>query len=54
MEENIISQITELEIKACIYAERLGPNSPEVKALDKKIAELNTILLDFMVEGQAG
>lgn len=52
--ENLISKITELEIKACIYSERLGPNSPEVKEIDKKIAELNTILLDLMVEGQAG
>jgi hypothetical protein len=54
MEMEIVRKIGELEIKAAIYAERLGPNSPEVKELDKKIAELNTILLDFMVEGQAG
>jgi ribosomal protein L29 len=48
--ENLIKQITELEIKASIYSERLGPNSEEVKQIDKKIAELNTILLDYMVE----
>ena len=54
MEKILIRQITELEIKACIYSESLGPNSEEVKAIDKKIAELNTILLDYMIEGQAG
>jgi hypothetical protein len=52
--ENIISKITELEIKACIYSENYGPNSDEVKAIDRKIAELNTILLDLMIEGEAG
>ncbi len=52
--ENIISKITELEIKACIYSENLGPNSDEVKAIDRKIAELNTILLDLMIEEEAG
>ena len=52
MEENLIRKITELEIKAAIYAERLGPSSPEVKDLDKKLVELNTILLDYMVENQ--
>ena len=50
--DNLISKITELEIKACIYSERLGPDSPEVRALDKKLAELNTILLEHMVENQ--
>jgi hypothetical protein len=50
--ENLISKITELEILACIYADQWGPNSSEVKAIDKKIAELNTILLDHMVENQ--
>ena len=54
--ENLIRQITELEIKACIYSENFGPNSPEVKAIDRKIAELNTIILDLMIEeeGKAG
>jgi hypothetical protein len=51
--ENLIKQITELEIKAAVYCENLGPNSPEVKELDKKIAELNTIILDIMVDEQA-
>jgi hypothetical protein len=50
MEQILIRQIAELEIKACIYSESLGPNSPEVKEIDKKIAELNTTLLDYMVE----
>ena len=50
--DNLIKQITDLEIKACVYSETLGPNSPEVKAIDKKIAELNTIILDLMVETQ--
>ena len=51
--ENLIKQITELEIKAAVYSESLGPNSPEVKTLDKKIAELNTIILDIMVDERA-
>ncbi len=54
--ENLISKITELEVLACIYADQWGPNSSEVKAIDRKIAELNTKILDLMVEeeGQAG
>lgn len=48
--ENLISKITELEVKCMIYSEMWGPNSSEVKQLDKEIAQLNAEILDLMVE----
>lgn len=50
----LIKKLSELEIKVKIYSDQWGPNSPEVKALDKKIAEINAQILDFMVDNRAG
>lgn len=46
--EQLINRITELEILAKVYSDDYGPNSDEVKAIDKKIASLNAEILDIM------
>jgi uncharacterized protein involved in exopolysaccharide biosynthesis len=50
--EQLISKITELEVKCMVYSERLGPNSDEVKQLDREIAQLNAEIMDLMVQGE--
>ena len=47
--KELIKKIEELEIKANIYTERLGPKDEIVKGIDQEIAKLNTKLLDLMV-----
>lgn len=54
MEKQIIAEITQLEIKAWIYADMLGNDAEEVKAIDKKIKELNLQLLDIMCPEEKG
>jgi hypothetical protein len=50
LEKMLVNEIAKLEILGLVYSDMLGPESEEVKALDKKIHELNLQLLDFMVE----
>lgn len=50
--KDLINEITRLELLRWIRSDNFGPNSEEVKQLDKRIAELNAELLDCMVEEQ--
>ena len=52
-EQELVNQITRLEILSMVYAEQWGANCQECKDLDKKIHDLNTKLLDYLV-GEAG
>jgi len=46
--EKLVEKINQLEIKAKVYSDNYGPNSDEVKAIDKQIAEINLEILDIM------
>ena len=52
MKNDLINEITRLELLRWIRSDNFGPNSEEVKQLDKRISELNAELLDYMVEEQ--
>lgn len=44
----LISQLNVLEIKAKVYSDNYGPDSEEVKEIDRQIAEINAEILDIM------
>lgn len=50
--DNLINKIAELEIKVMVYSENWGPNSAEVKQLDREITQINLQILDLMVQGE--
>lgn len=48
----IDNQLNILTIKAKVYSDNWGNNSPEVKEIDKRIAELNLKYLDLMMQDE--
>jgi diketogulonate reductase-like aldo/keto reductase len=47
--ERITEELNKLEITAKVYGDNYGPDSKEVKAIDRLIRELNLQVLDLMV-----
>lgn len=45
---DIVKKLNELEIKAIVYSELWGPESPEVVDLQAEILKYNLLLLDEM------
>ena len=47
--DRIIEELNKLEITAKVYGDNYGPDSKEVRDIDKLIRELNLQVLDLMV-----